>query len=453
MTESLFILRNSADFARGSFENIAQCGEMLCLEQAAGRYVQAGCYTTAELTVPACNAVLTSWNCDTPRGTACEVQIRIFARGMWSRWMSYGKWSPFIRRQSVQNPVSDGDAVTLNGGTVHINCPGGAEALQLRIYLYSDDTQATPTVRLLAASVRPLQWQRTDSDPIQQRLLPCPAYTQNLRNPRFVGKISDAIAITMLMNRWGEDLLPEEVAHTCYDFAAGANRSFTAALAGCYGYECFLRYADLAFLKKEVKNGFACAAAVHYAADADTALEKKLPLIDGAPCTAQRHVLIVRGFETEENGTEYVLVNDSRAATDDSAVRRYPLAQFAAAWTGEIYCLHTKQNLPSLCPPVRNCAEVRSAEVHGEWALYCKGERTSLPLDYTVKDGLCTGTVCFALHDSSAHATTAHKQFFYGDVSESGNLTFDTQHLPVGTKATVFVINSLGNSAVAELKL
>lgn len=37
----------------------------------------------------------------------------------------------------------------------------------------------------------------------------------------------------MLMNRWGEDLLPEEVAHANYDYtyAGNGNWSFTTAIA------------------------------------------------------------------------------------------------------------------------------------------------------------------------------------------------------------------------------
>ena len=46
-------------------------------------------------------------------------------------------------------------------------------------------------------------------------------------------------ALAMLANRWGADVLPEEVSYACYDTALGncSNPSFAAAFLGCYGLE------------------------------------------------------------------------------------------------------------------------------------------------------------------------------------------------------------------------
>ena len=106
MTNHTFVLKDEKAFASGAFENTAYADGALRLEQYAGRYVQAGCYTTPEISAPAFNALVASWNAATPAGTAVELAVRVFAAGAWTPWMPYGKWSPFLRRASlpVQHP-------------------------------------------------------------------------------------------------------------------------------------------------------------------------------------------------------------------------------------------------------------------------------------------------------------------------------------------------------------
>ena len=56
---------------------------------------------------------------------------------------------------------------------------GRASLAQLRIYLYTNDEQLTPLVRLLAASVRPVDWHWEAPSPTAGCRLP--AYSQQLR--------------------------------------------------------------------------------------------------------------------------------------------------------------------------------------------------------------------------------------------------------------------------------
>ncbi|MEG2595962.1 MAG: C39 family peptidase [Ruthenibacterium sp.] len=453
MTENLFLWNSAAAFARGTFENVVCAQDTLTLEKAEDGSFHTGCFTSEETNTAPFGALIASWNTDTPADTATEVQVRVRVADGWSAWMRYGKWTPLTTRASAA-PVTAENGVSMDTDVVRIAASGGAHGFQLRIFLHTNNPQQAPTVRLLGASIRPRQWLRESGDTLH-RAVPVPAYSQTLRDPNLAQNIAAPMAVTMLMNRWGEDLLPEEVAHFSADAAANCtvNRSFTAAAAGCYGYECVVCYADLASLKKEMRNGFACAICVNYASDAQTADAENLPLLAGASCTAKAHTLVIRGFETCDDSTEYVLVNDALADTDDTAQRRYLLCEVNAAWDGVAYFLHNKQYADTLCPPARVCASLQNGEVPGEWALSIKGERTSLPLDYLAKNGRCTGTVCYALRDEHAYATTAHKRFYYGDISQNGNLMLDTAQMPVGTKMTVFLIGETGRTIVAELKL
>ena len=105
MTNHTFVLKDEKAFASGAFENTAYADGALRLEQYAGRYVQAGCYTTPEISAPAFNALVASWNAATPAGTAVELAVRVFAAGAWTPWMPSGKWSPFLLLCSSSGPA------------------------------------------------------------------------------------------------------------------------------------------------------------------------------------------------------------------------------------------------------------------------------------------------------------------------------------------------------------
>ena len=163
--------------------------------------------------------------------------------------------------------------------------------------------------------------------------------------------------------------------------------------------------------------------------------------------------MVVRGFETGEDGTEYVLVNDPYAPGDAAAQRRYRLDQFAHAWGGVAYFIHGKDGARAVAPPERVTGELRRTEIAGEYALFLRGERKSLATDFCEKDGLCTGTGCYTVQDGHAYATTAHKRFYYTNVSQAGNVLLDTAAMPAGTRITAYIIGELGCMTVAGLTL
>lgn len=94
-------------------------------------------------------------------------------------------------------------------------------------------------------------------------------------------------------------------------------------------------------------------------------------------------------------------------------------------------------------PPERVTGELRRTEIAGEFALFLRGERKSLATDFCEKDGLCTGTVCYTVQDGHAYATTAHKRFYYTNVSQAGNVLLDTAAMPAGTRITAYIIGEL----------
>lgn len=113
----------------------------------------------------------------------------------------------------------------------------------------------------------------------------------------------------------------------------------------------------------------------------------------------------------------------------------------------------TARTARAVAPPERVTGELRRTEIAGEYALFLRGERKSLATDFCEKDGLCTGTVCYTVQDGHAYATTAHKRFYYTNVSQAGNVLLDTAAMPAGTRITAYIIGELGCMTVAGLTL
>ena len=211
------ILQGTETFSRGALDNVALENGCLVLDSSAGRYLPYGSYTSPELAMPAFCNLNVSWNALAPDNTMLEVRCRVYAGGDWTNWMSFGKWAPDYPRRSVHTQTEDG-LVFLLGDTVTVAAPGGGVGIQLQVNLSSNDAKVTPAVRLLAAAVRPLAWERQDGAVINRRLY-LPEYRLDGHDPSFGREMDLSLVVASLMNRWGEDILPEEVAYTMFDGA------------------------------------------------------------------------------------------------------------------------------------------------------------------------------------------------------------------------------------------
>ena len=57
--------------------------------------------------------------------------------------------------------------IFLMGDTVTVATPGGGTGIQLQVNLSTNDDKATPALRLLAAAVRPLVWEKQEGLPLK----------------------------------------------------------------------------------------------------------------------------------------------------------------------------------------------------------------------------------------------------------------------------------------------
>ncbi len=484
MTKRIFVLKDIAAFASGAFENTAVEGGGIRLGRRGTSFLPSGCYTSPPYYSARFTRLIPSWNADTPPGTNVEMEVRISVRGQWSRWFSFGRWSPYIPRSSPEEQ-SDGVARSTAEGLYVAEDGQFAEIAQARIFLNSEDADLSPRVNLIALSANAAH-EPSDEPPASYRDLYMPCYSCLARDPAISGFIGGATSLAMLLNRWGEDVLPEEIARTAHDFGTGrySNMDFLAAVGGTYGYECFAAFAGTDFLREEVWRGRAVAALVHYrapslsgdaepdtqpggaaengtpgaespapaAAQTDAArapsdaapAAQALPVLPGAHVNSSGHFVVVRGFVAREGG-DAVLVHDPMSPRDADAAREIPLNVFTSVYQGICMVLRPGPKHAGGAKPHRTVATL--ALQNGTLSLLAGG--TPVIPGPLSREDFHHATLCYTLALDSVFPTAAQRQFYYPQPADDGTLSFDcAPH--TGKRITFYAVTPLGKTWTAE---
>lgn len=426
------ILRGAEQFSRGALDNVALQNGAIILDDVAGQHVLYGCYTSPEFTMTPFSSLNMSWNADTPAGTVVEAQCRVWAGGEWSGWKSFGKWSPDYPRRSICVTVERAeDRASICGDTVTIHEQDGATALQMRIFLYTDDERLTPSVRLLAASVHPLQWNK-QAGKLQTRMLYLPEYSMTVRDQSFGVTMDLPIILTELMNRYGEDMLPEEVAHIMADAATAdcRNTAYAAATAGCVGYECYQIWADLRELRAEIRQGYAVAVELH-------GMNAK---------TSGTAWMGLRGFGYDEAvHANYIQLNDPFAMRG-AVSRTMAVEDFEKFFTGRALMLHRGPRGTHGCRPLRRTCNLKPGQEPCTWNFDFRGDPLPLPETFT-------GWLAAATKDGPACPTTAERTFLPVEKTTDGGIRLPDELRQPGARYTIFAVDATGATWVAELQL
>lgn len=502
--EQTRVIQGTEELARGELDNVTLDGGGVALDQAGGRHLLYGCYTSPMLRLPAFDRLSVSWNADVPKGTVVEVQARALVRGTWRAWCSFGRWSPWLLRhgtfrQPGEEPYVQGDQMMLP------DQPGAA--VQVRAFLYTEDEKVSPTLRLLAVSARPVAPQPGKSRPLFRELR-VPAYSLARRDPAFGPGMAGPACLAGLMNRWGQDVLPEELAHMCFDHEGPGceNLTFLAAAAGGLGFSSWQCWLDLPGLREEIRAGNGVMAAVkpgvlplpappkpEEAAPAPAepaeasaapepapetepdpaappenapepeAMPEATPTVPAklvpeappqGPCAQPEeatHRVAVRGFAPGPDGGVLVLLNDPAAPDDRAAETQVPLADFLRAWDGRCLVLCHKDRRGGKSAPQRigcqmtavACELPTAPDLPGDslWLLTHGGKPCPMP------DAGSPYTLAYTCPEDTVYATTAHKRFHFDAALRDGRVC-----LPAGLedRVTVYCIDCFGQMRVAE---
>ena len=242
------------------------------------------------------------------------------------------------------------------------------------------------------------------------------------------------LVMAALMNRWGEDILPEEVAYAMEDKATSStgNAAFAAAAAGCCGFPCWQAWMDLEDLRAQIHDD--CSVAVR--------VERRV--------RGQRDPVGVwmglRGFGHDDAVmADFVLLNDPTAESDGSVNCTMALTDFLRYFTGRAIALRRKpRDIAAGLPNRVRCDLARKED--GSYSFEQRGQPDPLPEDFS-------GWVAYTLHDGVAHATTAHRTFRRMERTPEGGILFPADQLAAGGRCSVYVVDQTGRMRVAEVRL
>lgn len=432
MANNLFILNNVSDFSPGAFEDTSVENGTIQLGRTAEGYLLKGSYTSPAFNLKPFYHLIPSWNTDTPPGTSIDFQVRVFRGREWSAWISFGEWSPFIKRHAAQSQKFG--FITRQWDTLTVSQIQSAKKAQIRVHLYTTDQTLSPKVRLLAVSVK--ETKRPEEEYIECiKELEVPTYACLNRDPKIAPLIANATALTMLLNRWGEDVLPEEVAHIVYDYTLNRydNKTFLAASGGVYNFECYSTFASINQLKKEIKNNHAVAVQMDFSSS-DRNIENPI------------YYVILRGFKIdEETQEEMVILNDPLCPSDTEVRKEVLLSDFLAYYTDLALFFHKTDKKNNAAKPKYNAFKPIFDENQVSFQVGNKSFSLA-PFKNTKSNA---GTLCYTISDDVAYSSAAQKIFYYPDISHLSSIFFDTQ-LTQNKKVTFYAINAFGEVWVGE---
>ncbi|WP_017414914.1 C39 family peptidase [Clostridium tunisiense] len=404
-SSNLIIHNNSESFMEGNFINTSLLTEKGTIELQCnhGVYSREGSYISTVINTSPFESLIISWNVITPKNTKIRVWGRVFVDDTWSSWLSLGTWATNSDRFSSCENTSD-KLASVSTDTLKIKGDGNtASALQYKIEFFSEDGETTPSLSLVAATIKntlagqniPLAYKdnvRKEVIDNYEGVLPVYPYSQMTKDPKIAHVMCSATSTSMVLRFHGVDITPEEVAFGLYDshYKGFGNWIFNTAYISSFGLESYVAYFhSIEDLKRELIKGNPVIVSVRYK---QPDCDKSLPVITNAACSFTfGHIIVVKGFVIEE-GKEYVVVNDPAAKTDVGVSLRYALEEFLAAWGGRVaYVIHKNkaitpapERIKVQFKPTGQKKENNSIS-YEEYKLFAEGEEITLK-----KQGPCS---------------------------------------------------------------
>lgn len=341
-SKNLIKFRGRDRFKKGKFKNISISNidgeEVLTISRKGSCYNNLGTYISDEVYTDGFTNLIISWNCKTPENTYIEVLARAYVVernekvGKWSEYLSWGLWGTTINRSSCNSECElakvDTDVFVIKEKIKNI-----AKMIQIKVKLYSENVNLTPSINQLTATfIDGLSKEDIyfGNEVYHKNIIEIPCFSQYEREKSIAARICSPTSLTMVLNGMGENLKVEDVAWSCYDYnyKAFGNWVFNVAFAGSLGYESYIEYGSIKSLEREILKGYPVIVSVKYSNE----INNKYPFIENAPLTTSGHLIVVVGISKEDDGQEYIIVNDPAGKSHKDVRRKYKLEQFLNAW-------------------------------------------------------------------------------------------------------------------------
>ena len=285
-----------------------------------------------------------SWNASTPSGTWVEAQLRARVAGVWTKWYNLGVWdddNSTVRRHSVASQGDTSGFVAVD--TLKLSTKkGAADAIQLKLRLFSDTGVNAPSVRnaSIATSITPVQPSTLQAgDPSKwNRLLNVPQCSQMVYPDGgnvWCSPTSTSMVLAFLMNDTGacEPRVRAAVSGV-YDWIFGGhgNWPFNTAYASTKGFNAYVaRFTSM----RDVENWVAAGVPVVFSFAWSSG-----QLTGAAISSSSGHLAVIVGFDANGNP----IVNDPAASADATVRRTYLRSELEPLWLsrsgGTVYLIY-----------------------------------------------------------------------------------------------------------------
>jgi len=298
----------------------------------------------AEYPVPnGFNSAVPSLEALTPPGTWVRVTLAARVDGTWTKEYDFGPWASdksTVSRRSVNGQEDELGKVFTD--TLVLKKP--AEALRVRVWLYSSQPGVSPRVRALSLALS--DGTRTPTDGTSDRVawgtvLDVPGLSQMIY-PDGGPVWCSPTSTTMLLGYWARKLnrpelaeaVPTAAANTLDEVYEGTgNWSFNVAYASAMGggalHAMVARLDSFSQVERLIAAGIPVSISIAY---------KEGALTGGASRKTDGHLIVVKGFSPEGD----VVVNDPAFPSDDKVEAVYKRDELWRAWRhsgGAVYLL------------------------------------------------------------------------------------------------------------------
>ena len=331
---NLFKLSSAEEFAAGEMEDV----EPVAVGNGAVKLVDGaleGTYISPEFYCCNFTKMVACWNASIEEGASVEIWARARKETpdteevKWSDWLTWGEYSPFIKRGTTQNKSGIGGYVDEDTFT---SASGYLDGFQMKAVIKRESADVeSPVLRELTMTFRggdmvPTYAEETVELPAQA-LCASPAYSQEIRWSSIADSICSPTTMTVLLNTINPelDLLPEEYALNSQDQGESifGNWSYCCAFGGCYGYECYCQYGGKDVMLQEIAKGHPVGLSVEY----------DPRRLTGAWGSTGGHLISIIGYEYEDGIMDddhlYFFSSDSYSEKDCESYRRYKWSQMA----------------------------------------------------------------------------------------------------------------------------
>ena len=445
-------ITTAEDFEAGSLENVLVEPEIgdgaLVLEENA----LSGSFESAVYEGSTFSDMVACWNAAIYEGGQVEVFARARCGGQWTKYLTWGPFTPFDTRGTKEN--KEDEAAFVDQDTFCMADEKTADAFQMKVVLRREDAGIeSPVVRMVSMTFRggdmvPVYAEEPVKEIPDKVLIESPAVSQLIRAPWVAKDICSPATMTVMMNSRVPELniLPDEYALSVRDEEEDifGSWAFTVAGAGLYGFEAYPQFADFDIIMQELAKGHVTGVNLRYTYQEDG----DRPYLEGVFDWTGGHLLCLIGYEYEDGVRDddhlYFYSADSFTDSDRAGYRRYKWTQLKECLSGMAYIIpDDKQEVTGEYAQgiIRKSVELRRDENRKDTWIFCEnGEDIDLErcvsgdgfyaVSTVDNEDLAPIATDHSIVYEKAVFTEANQEFYYGIVNRrDGSLVLNREEL------------------------